>query len=208
MSAQLRAEERSIFSNSARREIREQGHIPAVIYGKSVESTSISLDGIEFIKTLKQHGRNAIINISLGDQKHAVMVNEIQQDPLKGVILHADLHVVNMNEEVDVDVQIQLIGEAQGVKDGGVLQQPLHQVKLRAKPGEIPTTIEVDVTNLGVNEVLHVKDIPLNSQMEILDDEEEVVVSILPPKQEEEINPGEEQESGEPESVEGRETNE
>jgi len=201
----LNAKERSNFTNSAKREIREKGHIPAIIYGKDLGSKAVAIDSVELMKILREKGRNAVLNLEVGGDNHSVMVHEIQKDPLKDEILHADFHVVNMDTEVDVEVNIQLIGEAQGVKDGGVLQQPLHQIKLRAKPGAIPSSIEVDITHLGVNETIQVKDIPTNGQVEILDEPEEVAVTILPPKQEEEIDSGEEQESGEPEAVEGRE---
>ncbi|WP_243388456.1 50S ribosomal protein L25/general stress protein Ctc [Bacillus kexueae] len=208
MSVLLHAEERKTFTHSAKREIRNKGFIPAVVYGKNATNTPISLEEAELLKALKQQGRNGIFQISLGTFNHSVMVHEIQQDPLKGDIIHADFHVVNMNETVDVEVQIQLSGDPQGVKDGGVLQQPLHHVKLRAKPGDIPTHIEVNIASLGVNDTLHVKDLSLPPGSEVLDDVEEVIVTILPPKQEAEIDSGEEQEPGEPESAEGRETNE
>lgn len=204
----LNAKKRSSFSNSDRREIREKGHIPAIIYGKDLGSKAVSVDSVLLMKTLREEGRNAVLNVTVDGDKHPVMVQEIQKDPIKDEIIHADFHVVNMETEVDVEVNIQLKGESQGVKDGGFLQQPLHQIKLRAKPGHIPSSIEVDISSLGVNETIHVKDIQTNGQFEILDGPEEVVVTILPPKQEEEIDSGEEQETGVPEAEEGRENQE
>ncbi|MDQ0163414.1 50S ribosomal protein L25/general stress protein Ctc [Aeribacillus alveayuensis] len=205
MSALLHGKERSSFTNSTRRKIREQDRIPAILYGKDLESKAISIDRVEFIKSLREQGRNAVFNMKLDDEEHAVMVNEIQRDPLKDDIIHVDFYAINMESKVEVEVNVQLTGQAQGIKDGGVLQQPLHQVKLRAKPAEIPTAIEVDISTLGVNEALHVKDIQTNGKYEILNEPEEVIVTILPPKQEEEINSGEKQEQGKPDAVEERE---
>ena len=89
-----------------------------------------------------------------------------------------------------------------------MLQQPLHQITISSKPGNIPQTIEVDISNLGVNETVLIKDIPGNGDYMFVQDEETVIASILPPQQEKEIDSGEEQEPGTPENEEGREHNE
>lgn len=204
----LKVQERTEFTNSARRKVREQGQVPAVIYGKSTDTKSISLDSIELIKTLREGGRNAIIKLDLNGKAHSVMLYEMQTDPLKNEIVHADFHVVNLKEDVEVEVPITLTGDAAGVKDGGVLQQPMYQVSITAKPGDIPQSIEVDITELGVNDTLTIKDVKVSGKYELNHEEDEVVASILPPKQEEEIDSGEQQEPGEPELVEGRENKE
>ncbi|PLR65706.1 MULTISPECIES: 50S ribosomal protein L25/general stress protein Ctc [Bacillaceae] len=204
----LKVQERTEFTNSARRKVREQGQVPAVIYGKSTDTKSISLDSIELIKTLREGGRNAIIKLDLNGKSHSVMLYEMQTDPLKNEIVHADFHVVNLKEDVEVEVPITLTGDAAGVKDGGVLQQPMYQVSITAKPGDIPQSIEVDITDLGVNDTLTIKDVKVSGKYTLNHEEDEVVASILPPKQEEEIDSGEQQEPGEPERVEGRENKE
>jgi large subunit ribosomal protein L25 len=204
----LKVQERTVFTNSARRKVREQGHVPAVIYGKSTDTKSISLDSIELIKTLRDEGRNAIIKLDLDGKSHSVMLYEMQTDPLKNEIIHADFHVVNLKEDVVVEVPITLTGDAAGVKDGGVLQQPIYQVSITAKPGDIPQSIEVDISELGVNDTLMIKDVKVSGKYTFNHEEDEVVASILPPKQEEEIDSGEQQEGGEPERVEGRENQE
>ncbi|WP_203289320.1 50S ribosomal protein L25/general stress protein Ctc [Metabacillus sp. cB07] len=204
----LKVKERTVFTNSARRKVREEGQVPAVIYGKTTEPKSISLDSIELIKTLRDEGRNAIIKLDLDGKSHSVMLYEMQTDPLKNEITHADFYVVNMKEDVEVDVPITLTGDAQGVKDGGVLQQPLYQASITAKPGEIPQTIEVDISELGVNDTLTIGDVKISGKYSFNHEKDEVVASILPPQQEEEIDSGEEQEPGEPENAEGRESEE
>lgn len=204
----LKVQERTVFTNSARRKVREQGQVPAVIYGKSTDTKSISLDSIELIKTLREEGRNAIIKLDLDGKSHSVMLYEMQTDPLKNEIIHADFHVVNLKEDVVVEVPITLTGDAAGVKDGGVLQQPMYQASITAKPGDIPQSIEVDISELGVNDTLMIKDVKVSGKYTFNHEEDEVVASILPPKQEEEIDSGEQQEGGEPERVEGRENKE
>lgn len=204
----LQAVQRTTFTNSATRKIRESGEIPAIIYGKSTESKPVAVNSTELIKTLKEEGKNTIIDLNVEGSSYAVMLYDLQTNPLKNEIIHADFHVVDMHADIQVEVPIHLTGDAQGVKDGGVLQQPLHEVTINAKPGKIPQTIEVDITNLSVNETLSIRDLPKNGDYTFVQDEEQVIVSILPPKQEEEIDSGEQQEAGTPQNEEGREKNE
>jgi large subunit ribosomal protein L25 len=202
----LQAQERTEEKRSAIRKIREEGNIPAVLYGKNVKSKAIFVNASDFIQTLRQAGRNGLITMKVNGEEHSVMLHDIQKDPIRSEIIHADFQVVDMATEVEVDVNVHLVGEALGVKDGGVLQQPLHQLSIRALPSNIPPSIEVDVSNLEVGQSITVGDIQTNGKYEINHEPTEVIASILPPKQEEEIHSGEEQEAGEPESVEGRET--
>ncbi|WP_273125234.1 50S ribosomal protein L25/general stress protein Ctc [Bacillus weihaiensis] len=204
----LQAVERTEFTNSARRKVRESGQVPAVIYGKATESKAVALDSIELIKTLRDEGKNTIITLDVNGSSHAVMLYDMQTDPLKNELVHADFHVVDMKADVEVEVPLHLTGEAQGVKDGGILQQPLHELTISAKPNKIPQSIDVDISELGVNETYLVKDLSSSADYTIVQDEEQVIASILPPQQEEEIDSGEEQEPGTPENEEGREHNE
>jgi len=201
----LQAMKRTEFTNSAKRKVRESGKIPAIIYGKAKESQPVALDSIELIKTLRDEGKNTVLHLDVDGSSHAVMLYDMQTDPLKNEIIHADFHIVDMQADVQVEVPVHLTGEAQGVKDGGVLQQSLHEVTITAKPGNIPQSIDVDITNLGVNETLYIKDLSTSTNYQFTQDEEQVVASILPPQQEEEIDSGEEQEPGQPENEEGRE---
>ncbi|WP_226530438.1 50S ribosomal protein L25/general stress protein Ctc [Metabacillus niabensis] len=204
----IQAMKRTEFTNSAKRKVRESGKIPAIIYGKAKESQPVALDSIELIKTLRDEGKNTVLHLDVDGSSHAVMLYDMQTDPLKNEIIHADFHIVDMQADVQVEVPVHLTGEAQGVKDGGVLQQSLHEVTITSKPGNIPQSIDVDITNLGVNETLYIKDLSTSPNYQFTQDEEQVVASILPPQQEEEIDSGEEQEPGQPENEEGRENSE
>ncbi|MFC4323935.1 50S ribosomal protein L25/general stress protein Ctc [Litchfieldia salsa] len=204
MATTLEAKPRTGEKQSNIRKIRQEGNIPAILNGVDT-SEPIYINSIDFLKTIRETGRNGIINLNVNTEQHPVMVHEIQRDSIKGDVLHADFQIVNMSEKVEVDVNIHLIGEAIGVKDGGVLQQPLHQLLIEALPSDIPQSIDIDISGLAVGETLLVGDIPHSGSYEILQDKEQVVASILAPRQEEEISTGEEQEEGIPESVEGRE---
>src|SRR5690625_5508348 len=98
------------------------------------------------------------------------MLHEYQMHPIKDVILHADFYVVDLSEAMDVEVPLRLEREAQGSKDGGILQQPLYVLQVRAKPNEIPEEITVDVSELEIGDNLTIADLPKADQYEFLED--------------------------------------
>ncbi|MBU8881414.1 50S ribosomal protein L25/general stress protein Ctc [Bacillus sp. FJAT-29790] len=206
MTTVLQAKERKEFRGSALTQIRQEGNIPAVVYGAKLESQSIYFNEKDFTKVIRQVGRNGVISLDLGGKKHNVVLSDYQANPLKNEIIHVDFHAVDMTQDITAHVRIVLTGDAQGVKDGGVMQQSLHEVSVTATPDNIPQSVEIDVTSLQVNETLTIGDIKSNRSYEINHEEEEVIASILPPRQEEEINSGEQQAGGHPENEEGRET--
>lgn len=207
MSAVLEATERVKDKHSTLTKIRQAGNIPAILNGPN-QSQPIYVNNADFLKTIRITGRNGIIKLAIDNNQHSVMLHEIQTDPIKSEIIHADFQIVNMSSEVTVDVNLNLVGEAAGVKDGGVLQQSIHQISISALPSEIPQTIDVDVSQLEVGETVTLEDIDTKGKYTINQDTSQVVASVLAPRQEEEISTGEEQEPGEPENLEGRETNE
>jgi large subunit ribosomal protein L25 len=206
MNSLLQATERTEFRNSALRKIRQEGNIPAVIYGSKVESKPVYVNGLDLIKTIKTVGRNGVFSLDIDGEKQDVILSEYQEDHVKKEIVHADFLAVDKTSKLTVEVRIVLTGEAMGVKDGGVLQQPFHELSITATPDNIPQTIEVDVTNLQVGETVTVADILYQGDFEINHEPELTIASILPPKVEKEISTGEQQEGGIPENLEGRET--
>ncbi|MCG7315009.1 50S ribosomal protein L25/general stress protein Ctc [Priestia flexa] len=205
MSISIQAKERTSFQNSVNRKIREEGNFPAVVYGNKVEPTSIYLNSAEFIKTIREAGRNGVLTLHVGKNKHSVILHEIQTDPLKNEIVHADFQVVDMSVEIESTVTLSLVGEAKGTKEGGVLQQSLYEVTVQGLPQDIPSSIDVDVTELGVNDVLTLKDVKVDGKIEITQSLEEPVASVLPPQQEELPDSGEQQGDEENQEVEATE---
>lgn len=206
MSTVLQARERKEFRKSAVKQLRKSGSIPGVIYGAKVESKPVAVTSADLTKTLRDVGRNGIITLDVNGNKQDVILTDLQSDILKNEIIHADFLAVDKSSKINVGVRLSLVGEAAGVKDGGVLQQPLHEISITAQAGNIPQQVEIDVTNLQVGETITIADIPSAGSFTINHDDDEVVASILPPKQEEEINSGEQQEDGPPDNEEGRET--
>lgn len=206
MGTVLQAVERKEFRKSAVKQLRNNGNIPAIIYGSKVQSKPVAVSSAELTKTIRTVGRNGIITLDVNGDQHDVILTDYQQDFMKNEITHVDFLAVDKSSKINVNVRLALVGEAVGVKDGGVLQQPLHEISITAKASDIPQQVEIDISNLQVGENITIADIPSAGAFTINHDDDEVVASILPPKQEEEINSGEQQEDGPPDQEEGRET--
>lgn len=182
MAVKLKATLRNDLTKSATKQIRESGNVPSVVYGKDNDSKSIVVNNIELVKTVRDEGRNAIISLDIEDDKPVdVMLHEYQMDSLKDELIHADFYIVNMSEEMDVEVPLNLEGEAQGSKEGGVLQQPLFELQVRAKPADIPEEIAVDVSKLEIGDTISIADLPKASKYEFLEDDDTTVATVVPP---------------------------
>lgn len=183
MAIALRAEERTVGTQGQLNKLRQQGIIPGVIYGKQLENpTSIKVDEKELLSLLRSHP-HALLEIDVpGIGKQPVMLTEVQRDPLTRTVVHIDLHQVNMNETVKAPVRIEIVGEAQGVKEGGILQLMLHELEVQCLPNEIPEVIEINVAELQIGDNLLVSDLKLPNGVSTRIDADQVVVTVLVPQ--------------------------
>jgi large subunit ribosomal protein L25 len=206
MTNTLVAKERKEFRNSDLTQLRSQGNIPSVVYGKNEENKSIVVKNADLIKSIKEVGRNGIISLDVNGNSQDVILADYQYDPIKREVLHADFLYINMSTEIHAQVRVTLTGTSKGVEDGGVLQQSLHELNVTAKPREIPETIEVDISKVDVNQPIKISKIRKDhSNITINHEDEELIVSVLAPTQEEEISTSEQQGGQLPENEEGRE---
>ena len=166
------------------KQLRKSGKVPAVVYGYGTKNVSVKVDEVEFIKVIREVGRNGVIELGVGSKTIKVMVADYQFDPLKNQITHIDFLAINMSEERTVEVQVQLVGEAVGAKEGGVVEQPLFNLEVTATPENIPETIEVDISELQVNDSLAVSDIKISGDFTIENDPEDSIVTVVPPTDE------------------------
>ncbi len=208
MAVVLQANKREDLTKSKTKEVRLAGGVPAVIYGYNVQPKTVAVDSIELLKTVRDEGKNAIISLKVEGETFQVMLHEYQIDPLKDELVHADFYVVNMSEEMDVEVPLVLEGEARGVKEGGVLQQPLYELGVRAKPNDIPEQITVDISELEVGDSILVSDLKDGKNYEILEDEATTIVTILVPDKEPVEETEEAEEQAEPEVMNEKESEE
>ncbi len=166
--------------------LRREGKIPGVVYGKSAEARAISVDQSEFARKMKEAaGAASLVQLSEDGKKGSTLsvIQETQVDPITDRVLHIDFHEVSQKEKMDTHVTIHFNGEAYGVKnEGGVLELVLHSIDVRCLPKDLPGFIEVDVSEMRVDQAIHVKELPQLPGVEYLADEDQVVVSCAPPR--------------------------
>ncbi|SDC55559.1 LSU ribosomal protein L25P [Pelagirhabdus alkalitolerans] len=200
--ATLKAVRRNDLTKGSTKSIRDAGMVPSVVYGHNNDPITVAVNTIELLKTVRDEGRNTIISLDVEDGETVdVMLHDYQIEPLKDQLIHADFYVVDMSQEMDVNVSVHLLGEAIGSKEGGVLQQPLYEVLVRAKPREIPEEITVDVSELNVGDSIMISDLKDGKNYEILEDENTTIVTVTAPDSEEDLEETEEDEDAEPELV-------
>ncbi|MBS4179731.1 50S ribosomal protein L25/general stress protein Ctc [Lederbergia citrea] len=186
MSTVLSAKSRTSERRSQLSDVRNQGNIPAVVYGYRVENTPITINSAEFLKTMREVGRNGVISLDLEGKKLNVLLHEYQEDPLRKEVIHADFLVVDMSVEIEASVRVELSEDAVGVKSGGVLQTLLHELSVTAIPDEIPEVIHLDIANLDIGESLTVGEIRNQFSCKINHEDDEPIANIQPPRTEEE----------------------
>lgn len=197
----LHAQTRESRGKGPSRQIRGTGSIPAVMYGEG-ENISLTLDPRELRQLLStEAGTNALMRLRVegGDAtERLVMVRDIQNDPVKGDIFHVDLYRISMDREIEVDVPIELEGTPIGVlQDDGYLGQLLSAITVRCLPTAIPSSVKIDVTDMGLGAVIHVKNLELPSGVELITESEEAVASVTMVTAEVEAPEGEEVLEGE-----------
>jgi large subunit ribosomal protein L25 len=166
--------------NDARR-ARREGLVPVVVYGGEGENVAAAAPLSELAAILRSEaGRNTIFTLDIeGVGASEVMFSDRQIDPVRGRLIHADFQRLVKGQKIEVTVPLHLVGEPVGVREEqGVLEQIVREIEIKCDPRDIPDAIEVDVTNLGVHEVLHVSDIPVDEKVEILDDPETVIATV------------------------------
>jgi large subunit ribosomal protein L25 len=153
---------RSTGSRPSRR-LRSTGRIPAVVYGRGIESTALSIDARELRAALSgEAGVNALLALEVDGTTHLTMAKEIQRHPVRGTVSHVDLVVIRRDEEVVAEVPVVLLGEATEVhKAGGVVDQQVFNLAIRSLPADIPHAIEIDVSELEIGSSIHLSDLDL-----------------------------------------------
>jgi len=207
----LSAQSRKETGKGAARTLRRQALIPAVFYGPEVDPVHLSLKYRDLEMLIKTGaGENVIIDLAIetGEStlSHRAMLKEIQLDPVKQTILHVDLYEISMDKKIEVEVPITLTGTAKGVSDeGGILQQVSRTLEISCLPDNIPDAFELDVTDLNIGDSLHVSDLKIPQDIEVLVEGELTIATVVPPTKVEEIEPEVPEEEEEREEVEAEE---
>ncbi len=178
--AQLQASIRQPLGKRSRRLVRE-GKLPAVVYGHNTDATPIMLDKLEFQKVFVKSGRTHLVDLAIDGRTEKVLVREVQTHPRVIGPIHVDLYQVNLQENIEVEVPVRLVGESAAVKRGDAdVLQPLHGIRVECLPSDIPEAFEVDLTPLEeVESELRVSDLTVPKGVKVLEDAEDLVVKIV-----------------------------
>ena len=175
----LVAEARAERGSSSSRRTRTEGRIPAVIYGHGIDPLPITVEARDLRGALNAQARGSVLfNVHVGGTSHLVVAKEVQRHPVRNTVAHVDFQIVRRDEIISATVAINLVGEAlQVTRAGGVVEQALLHLVVRAKPGDVPAVIEVNIDELEVGQAIRVADLNLPSGVTAeLDTEMPVVV--------------------------------
>jgi large subunit ribosomal protein L25 len=211
----LKVQTRDSRGSAESRRLRADGLVPGVLYGNGGNAQPFCIEERELRKALTgDHGLHAILDVVLeGQQKaHHAVLKEYQLDPTRARLLHIDLQEVRLDQAIHTQVVVELIGESEGVKEGGVLSQIQREVNVEALPMEVPDRLELDVSGMRIGDTLRLSDLRVPEDAKLLDDPETVLATVTPPTKieepevvEEELEEGELAEGEVPEGEEAPE---
>lgn len=169
---------------------KKEGLVPAVVYGKKVDSKNLWVKALDFERLLKKAGESTIIELDVdGKDKRNVIIYEIQKDPVTSRYIHADFFQVRMDEEIETEVELVYVGEAPAIKElSGVFVKNMDEITVKCLPADLPSEIKVDISGLKTfDDYIYVKDLKIPEKVKIEIDPETVVALVTPPRSDEEL---------------------
>lgn len=187
--AKLSARMRTEFGRKTNKS-RATGLVPAVIYGRGIETQSLWVAALELKRLLRESGESTVIELMIdGKNGRNVLIYDLQRDPVTDRLLHADFFQVRMDEEIETGVELEYIGASPAVVElGGVLVKNMDEIEVKCLPGDLPAKIKVDISVLKTfDDYIYVKDLDISDKVKIELDPETVVALVTPPRTEEEM---------------------
>ncbi len=195
----LIAQSRSETGDGPAKRLRADGRVPAVVYGLDAGTVSVSVPARELDHILHSaSGSNTLITLKTDDASELTLARQVHRHPVRGTVLHVDFIRVRADQTIEAEVSIQLVGEAEGVRNGGLFEQSLFSLTVEAMPRDIPNAFEHDISDLVIGDSIHVRDIQVPAGVVVLQEDDAVVGHIsLPRAVEEEVVEAVEGEEGE-----------
>ena len=183
----VKCEKRDQFGKNAARRLRREHKVPAVLYGANIDSVPLTLEKKDIFSILKsESGENTLFSLQYGSETSNAMIKMLQKDPVSDQLIHVDLIQIVMDEEIKVDVPLELVGTAVGVKsEGGFIDFITREVEIECLPNNIPDSIAVDISALHLNQSLKIEDLPPMEGIRYITDSDQVIVLVQAPTVEE-----------------------
>lgn len=171
------AKTRTDFGSAKSARLRKQGRVPGVIYGKGA-TIAIDLDGRELSAHLRTISESTIVKIDVDGNMHDAFVKSTQRNIQDGNILHVDFYEIEMGKLLRARVSVHITGNPIGVREGGILETPLHDIEVECFPKDLPERVSIDISGLSVNQSVHVRDLTLGSGVKLISAEDQVVALV------------------------------
>lgn len=172
------ARKRDAVGKGAVSKLRREGRIPAVVYGRAISPVALDLNEIEFLKTLKKVSESTIIKLDVDGTVMEAFVKEANRNIINGKLLHVDFYAIERGKLLRAHVSLHVSGSPVGVREGGILETPLHEIEVECMPKDLPEQITVDVSALKGNESLHARDIVLPAGVKLIGSGDQVVALV------------------------------
>ena len=183
---ELQVQTRDKFGKSVK-VLRAQGLIPAELYGRGIGNLHLAVPVKDFKKVFKSAGESTMINVVINGEKRPALIYGIATDPVSDDILNVDFYQVRLDEKIRIKVPLVFIGESEGVKNGGILVKALQEIEIEALPGNIPSSLEVDLAKLTeIGQSIYVKNLKIPADVKVLVALETVAATVIEPVSEEE----------------------
>jgi len=178
----LEAERRDDSGKGVARKLRAAGRVPAVFYGHDQQATPLSVDAREMVHVLHTSGgSNVLLDLVVDGKAHLAMPREIQRDHIHNTLIHIDFLAVSRTQTITVEVPVIEFGEAAGVKEGGVVEHHLRDLRVECLPQDVPDHLQVDITELNIGDMIHVRDVPVPAGVTVLTNPDDAVLSVITP---------------------------
>src|SRR5680860_1137849 len=201
--ATLTAEPRHVRGSRPAGRLRRDGQVPAVVYGLGADNLTVSVPARELNQILhSESGVNTVISLHVDGRDQLTLARQIQRHPVRGELLHVDFIRIDPDVRVAAEVPVNLEGEPEGAREGGVLEQLVFTLSIEAKPSDIPNTIDADVSAMNIGDQLRVRELSLPPGVEAMQEADELVAQVVVPRVVEE-EPAEAAEGEEGEGLEG-----
>ena len=187
--ARLAARRRHETGKGPARRLRAAGEVPAVLYGKEQEATSLTLNAREALRLFHSISvENTIVNFQIDDDKEPLetLVREIQMHAYRPDIVHVDFYCIERGVALEVDIPANYVGTPQGVRDGGILEVILHEFRVKCLPSQIPDRIDIEISGLDIGDSVHASEVTMDEGVELLTDPGQTVCLVSAPRAEEE----------------------